>query len=197
MTTIWIHGANSTMDTWTYLRKSLKFKSEYCVEYDSNISLSTNINMIFRQLKLKNFINPIHIVGHSMGGIIGYMLQQKGMNISRLFTISTPFGGSLQASFLKYFFPTHLLFHEVCYYSKTFTQLRMSTPQIPMACIVTWRGGYPIFFEKSDGVVTRASQMVFQHPLVQYKEYESNHYEILQRDDIAKDIRNWLTNNSL
>lgn len=186
MTILYLHGASMTEKSFTRFQNNIN-RNGYCPEYEVEDGLEENIEWIYEDA-VKHFKGkPVDIVAHSMGGLIAVALLQKGLPIRRIATMSTPFGGSPTAEKMKWFFPGKRLFSDVSLSNRLIQSISAYEVKTPMFSIVTIAGGTPLKNEPNDGVVTIRSQKALTGPT--YKEYETNHFEILQCDDAINDIK--------
>lgn len=187
----YIHGAWATSSGFTYIRKNLPEHEAVTIDYNTDLGLTQIIE------KCQNALKPhsgdkISIVGHSLGGLVSLELSHRLKNIDKVITISTPFGGSLHAAYLKWFFPTYRIYHDISPTSRDLIRIRLKGPIKPTLSIVTHgqSSTNPLFGEPNDGVVTLQSQMMLRNTI--YKKIQSTHHEVLQDEKTVDEIKNFL-----
>lgn len=186
---IWyIHGASSTPRAFNWLRTELPNHTRVDIAYSDN-----EIGDIIARLEeqLDTTAGKISIVGHSLGGVIGVALSQKSKKVSKVFTISAPFGGSEVATYLRWVSLDPLLSH--VHPRSPLVRSVLTTPlQAPVMSVVTTSSRFPlsIISPKNDGVVTYASQMSLSGPI--YRELHLNHFEVLLAKETADYMNEFL-----
>lgn len=176
-TTILIHGANASSQSWNYIRTFIKGTC-LTVDYSSNDGFAANL-IELKQLA-DNISGPIVLLGHSLGGIYAmHLASYLGDRCIAAITMSTPFGGSGLADWAKLVYPWHQLFRDVGYRSKPIVESKKIAAKIttPWLQIVTTKGNVPWIPAANDGVVTIKSQRCID--TMPQADLYSNHYEIL------------------
>ena len=182
MNLVLIHGANSTSHSWNYLVSQLKKVDKiYTPEYEDSLGFDFNLNYL--KMLLSNYEN-MFLVGHSLGGIYATHLADKlkGKVIGGL-TISTPYGGSQSAQYLKYltmwnYTINQNFLNDITPNSKPMVTARNIQLEVPWKAITTTGGGIPILGEPNDSVVTVKSMKAKNG--IEYENIEMNHFEVLQ-----------------
>lgn len=183
---VFIHGANQSRVCWNYIIATLGLKEYTCLEYDTHAGFYNNLE----ELKLKwNKINkPFILVTHSLGGIYGlHLYNYKPKYVKESISISTPFGGSKTADYVKYMVPGYKLFREIGTRSEPISELKDMKIKCPWTQVVTLRGGAPWHGTHNDGVVTVASMT--ERKDMKYIEIEQNHYEALVCNEVIEIIK--------
>lgn len=180
--TIWyIHGASSTPRAFNWLHTQLPDHNRVDITYQDH-----EVDSVMPALlkKLEFMVDPVSIIGHSLGGCFGVALSQATDKIKKVFTISSPFGGSEIASYLRWisFDPLMAYIHPQ---SKFMRGIRKNPLRAPVVSVVTTSSRFPLtmMYEKNDGVVTYKSQIAIEGP--SYKELELNHFEVLLAKETA------------
>ena len=186
MLSIFIHGATASGASFNYLRSDLD--GEHLVlEYDSEDGFFQNLDRLSEEIAATRS-RQLFFVGHSLGGIYSLSLADRFPKQTRGgVTISTPYGGSEIAPFLKYFVPFNRLLKEIGPNSKPIQHVKNITPGVPWSNIVTVKGNSPWIATANDGVVTVDSQR--HHSAIDYIEMPSNHYEILMSPEVVRLVR--------
>ena len=186
MLVIYIHGATATAQSFNYIRQSIKAQ-DLLLEYDSENGFQNNLEKMCDVIK-SHRDSKIFFIGHSLGGIYSLSLaaEFKKRTVGGV-TISTPYGGSEVAPFLKYFVPFNRLLKEIGPTSPPILHVQKIKINQPWCNIVTVRGNSPWIAAPNDGVVTLASQK--KHDDFEYIEVEANHYEVLMSPETVEIIQ--------
>lgn len=175
MQIVYIHGASATEESFNYIRDHLQTPG-LALNYESGNGFSDNLKLFTEKLKhLKN----IFFIAHSLGGI--YALHLANMFPKKTLgavTISTPYGGSKEADYAKYFLPFSRLMRDIGPNSEPMRMASIIKVQHPWTNIVTTRGNSPFILERNDGVVTVQS-MKHHSQDMNIIEIEYNHYEVM------------------
>jgi pimeloyl-ACP methyl ester carboxylesterase len=131
---------------------------------------------------------PVILIGHSLGGIIGMACAARTTRIANLITMCAPFGG-LQHANLASMFSNAPMFRDLRQYSSLLIGLRASHTMPPHLAIVASHG-MPHINETNDGVVTLASQTAV--PGISYVNFPINHFEVLLSPGVATVINDFL-----
>lgn len=178
---IWyIHGANSTPLSFSYIAGQLPTHDARFVTYNHDVPLSHSIERITREIASST--DQFSIVSHSLGGIIAHYVAQE-VTPNSIVTLSTPFGGSKSADMLRWMFPTNNLLNDIRPSASVIKNLRGITPSCPVHSVVTYGGRMPMIPGENDGVVSVDSQMCLAHPL--YYKFDLNHFEVLLSGDVV------------
>ena len=110
---VFIHGANATSKSWSYILSKID-ANHITVDYDSSLGFKRNLISIRSQIPTEE---PIQIVGHSLGGIYGLYLTQTH-NVTKGLTLATPYAGVAVADFMKMIFPGSHLLKDIGKYSR-------------------------------------------------------------------------------
>jgi len=176
MLTVYIHGATATAQSFNYIRSSIKGQ-DLLLEYDSENGFQNNLDAMGETIA-QHPGEDLFFIGHSLGGI--YSLSLAELFSDRVLggtTISTPYGGSEVAPFLKYFVPFNRLLKEIGPTSPPIVHAAEIELSVPWCNIVTTRGNSPWIATPNDGVVTVESQR--KHLGFDYIDVAANHYEVL------------------
>jgi pimeloyl-ACP methyl ester carboxylesterase len=176
MLTIYIHGATATAQSFNYIRNSVK-GPDLLLEYDSENGFQNNLAAMSKSIA--EYPNQaLFFIGHSLGGIYALSLAEIfAQRVLGGITISTPYGGSEVAPFLKYFVPFNKLLKEIGPTSPPIVHAAEIILSVPWCNIVTTRGNSPWISMPNDGVVTVESQR--KHLGFDYIDVAANHYEVL------------------
>lgn len=187
-TVVCIHGANQTSLSFAYLKTKLDNCNFIDVNYSSTVNFYTNLEKMVLNLPKDE---PVVVIGHSLGGIYGLHLT-KYINVSKGYSISTPFRGSSTADWAKYIVPNYQLFKDVGRKSKPILESLEIKLTVPWTQIVSTKGSVPYHSGPNDGVVTLASMTA--RPDVDYFYVEHNHYEVMCSDTVSELIKSSLNN---
>lgn len=175
---VYIHGANATPESFTYIRQFIRDHIELpdtSLTYKSSVGFKNNLAAMKGAL---DEADKLYFIGHSLGGI--YALHLANYYRDRTVggtTISTPYGGCVQADFAKYFMPFNQLMRDIGPTSEPMLQARGMPAPPNWANIVTTVGDSPWITEPNDGVVTIKSMRArSDFTLI---EVPVNHYEVV------------------
>ena len=186
MLTIYIHGATATAQSFNYIRNSVK-GPDLLLEYDSENGFQNNLDAMGETIA-EYPTQLLFFIGHSLGGIYALSLAEIFANrVLGGITISTPYGGSEVAPFLKYFVPFNRLLKEIGPTSPPIVHAAEIELSVPWCNIVTTRGNSPWMSTPNDGVVTVESQR--KHLGFDYIDVAANHYEVLMDPETVFIIR--------
>lgn len=122
---------------------------------------------------------PFMLIGHSLGGVLGYMIATRTrVPLKKLVSISSPFGGSSTAGVLRWFYPQFKILKDIASTSKIMKEIATTQPKIPFLSLISTAGNMPFMAEKNDGVVTYASQTSVK--ATHRVELDANHFEAVQ-----------------
>lgn len=187
---VFIHGANQSRICWNYIIRELELSDsehDYThIEYTSIESFNDNID------SMSTIIDTIPdgscFVGHSLGGIYAmHLYKNYPKKFAQAITISTPFGGSGAADYLRYMSPQTRLFKDIGRKSIPVTTALEVKIDIPWTQLVTVRGNSPWLRSRNDGIVTERSMRIRQD--LNYIEVLANHYEVLVHDQVINIIK--------
>lgn len=194
-TTILIHGANASSQSWNYIRTFIKGDS-VAVDYSCQAGFDSNL------IELKQLVDSVAgtiiLLGHSLGGIYAmHLAGYLGERCVGAVSLSTPFGGSGLADWAKIMYPWHKLFKDVGYRSRPIVDSKKiaTTLTTPWLQIVTTKGNAPWLPIENDGVVTVKSQKCID--TMPHIELYSNHYEILIHPTTIELIRAFNSHHNL
>jgi pimeloyl-ACP methyl ester carboxylesterase len=180
---LYIHGAYASPTTFSHMIEHLPDHRAAFADYDC---LANSVEDVVRTLKAtaaESFGGePYSIVAHSLGGVVALRLTADGEPVERVFTMSTPFGGSNMASLLTLVFFTTPVFADINPRGVTIRGVLGSRIGVPVRSVVSTSGGSPLMHEANDGVVTIASQTRLEGP--EYHTVAYNHFEVLLADPV-------------
>lgn len=179
-----IHGAFSTPRMFSYLKSQLSEHTWHFLDYRDQIS---DVETIIEAAKKKIFSDKVHVIGHSMGGLMALALANEPWAKS-VVTIATPLAGldfNLVATYLS---RSHFL-SEISQNSKFIKQIHQKKYTIPVLHLITTQGYNPYMFEQNDGVVTLRSQKKWSCGTV--AEIDANHSEVLLHEKTVEKLSNW------
>ena len=175
MTIVYIHGANSTGESFNYIRQHLGQQDEVLIEYDSRDGFDCNLKGMKR---IVEDVSDVQFICHSLGGIYALHLADAfPKHVRGAVTISTPYGGAESADYAKYFLPFTQLLKDIGPNSYPIRSANSIKVQHPWMQIVTTKGDSPWIFEPNDGVVTLKSMR--HRKDVMHIDLHTNHYEVV------------------
>jgi pimeloyl-ACP methyl ester carboxylesterase len=182
-TIVMIHGANATSKSFAYIKSQLPDWKCVTIDYNSADGFYYNLEHIVQHTKT---LGPLFIIAHSLGGLYAlHMLQH--LNITQVFSVSTPFAGSSMADWARYMMPNYQLFRDIGTRSQPIVQARDIHVTIPWTQIVTTQGAVPWVKGDNDGVVTIKSMNCRNDMENIY--VDENHYEVLASDFVISLIK--------
>lgn len=186
---VYIHGFNCTDKIFSYLSNNLPAHNQIMVNYDTTRGINTVIDYILQNVPDEE---EVSIIGHSLGGIIGYLLtaRETNLKIDKLVSISTPFGGHYMAYFLQWFYPSWPIFADLCPRSNILKEIKETEITAPFLSIISTSGSLPLIYGRNDGVVTVDSQCAINS--TERLELDTNHVEIIQDDKTVDAIRKFI-----
>ena len=198
---VWFfHGANASPMSFNYIKSALERDTEYDdynlrdFTYDCADNLPALVKLIAEQVSASD--KEIYLVGHSLGGVLVTAASQRlhlhnmPHKVKGVFTMSSPFGGSESADYLRWLYPNYHLFKNISTQNKMITDLRSVGAVIPTTSLVSTSGNNPLFPNSNDGVVTVKSQRAL--PNATYIEMPCNHFEILLSEEALTHLKLFL-----
>jgi pimeloyl-ACP methyl ester carboxylesterase len=185
---LWIHGFGGSPESFGYLKLALPKHDSILAHYTSGPSIEDTYESVLSSL---NIDEPVHIVGHSLGGIIGYLLASRGeIPVKSLTSISTPFGGSDMANKLKWFYPSMRIFSDLSPKSAIIKEVQTPLSACPFISLISTHGNLPFMSPPNDGVVSIASQ---ETSVAKKKiKIDVNHFEILQSPKSTCELKKFI-----
>lgn len=174
MIVVYIHGASATSESFTHIREHVGGDA-IMINYSSNNGFDHNLATMETQLQK---CREMFFVSHSLGGI--YALHLANRFYKKTLggvSLSTPYGGSREADFARYFLPFNRLMKDVGVMSDPIKKIKeLKLPPV-WTNVVTTVGDSPWIREPNDGVVTIDS-MRFRSDM-DLVELPLNHYEVV------------------
>lgn len=189
MIIVYIHGANATSESFTYIREHIDHQ-DMVINYYSADGFETNLKAMKATLEP---LDRIFFVGHSLGGIYALHLANAfPEKTAGGVTLSTPYGGSREADYAKYFLPFNQLIHDIRPHSGPIAKVKdLVLPPI-WANVVTTRSTSLWMREPNDGVVTHQSMRARKD--MELLDLDLNHYEVVVSNKTVDIIKNKLSN---
>lgn len=184
---VFIHGLNCSPQIFLYLHIALPKHNAIFISYDSFNPVEDSYSDILRQMPSDN----VSIVGHSLGGIMGHLLatRQNGLNVNKLVTISSPYGGSHTAGITRFILPRLQVLHDLTPTSKIIREVTTSSVSDHMSIIST-AGSMSYVLGGNDGIVSIRSQE--RAPTQNKIKIATSHFEVVQHGHTTKNITNFL-----
>jgi len=184
MVIVYIHGANATSESFTYIREHIN-QQDMTIDYYSADGFETNLRAM--KLKLES-IDQIFFVAHSLGGIYAlHLANEFPEKTLGGVTLSTPYGGSREADYAKYFLPFNQLIHDIRPHSPPIARVKeLSLPKI-WTNIITTRSTSLWMREPNDGVVTHRSMRARED--MDLVDVDLNHYEVVVSNKTVEIIK--------
>lgn len=177
MKIVYIHGANATSESFSYIRERIG-GDDLVINYKSDNGFDQNLNTMIQILQS---IDSIFFIAHSLGGVYALHLSNIFLNrVKGAVTLSTPYGGSREADTIKYFLPFNKLMNDVGVHSPPITKVKELLVPEHWLAVITVSGKTPLIHEENDGVVTLRSMLAKKS--INHIEVSLNHYEVLLSD---------------
>lgn len=181
---VYIHGASATAESFTHIRQYVRDHFEepdIMLEYRSEDGFDENLKSMKGRL---DDAERLFFVSHSLGGIYSLFLANhyRETTVGGV-SLSTPYGGSEQADFARYFLPFNRLMKDVGTMSRPMREARELPAPPNWTQVVTTVGQSPWIKEPNDGVVTLKS-MRSRHDF-ELVEMPLNHYEVVISDRVV------------
>lgn len=184
---VYIHGASATAQSFTHIRQFVRDEFEepdIVLEYDSNDGFDHNLAQMKDKL---DDADRLFFISHSLGGIYSLYLANYYKDFTRGgVSLSTPYGGSAEADFARYFLPFNRLMKDVGTMSIPMRESRDLPAPPNWTQVVTTRGQSPWIVDPNDGVVTLKSMRSRKD--FELVEVELNHYEVVISDHVVNII---------
>lgn len=181
-----IHGAYSTPKVFNYLKYRLgdNYSWKFLNYQDKVDDLEKIINSVV------DLDEPHHVIGHSMGGLIGLKLIHKPW-VKSVTTISTPLGG-VDLNIMQRYISRGSFLNDISDYSEFIRSIKQTKTSKPIQHLVSMIGFHPWMYEPNDGVITIRSQLTYSLGPV-YK-IDTNHIESVLSDKTRELLMNfWLS----
>ena len=182
---VYIHGASATCESFNYIRDHID-EENICLAYESKNGFFNNLE---EMSKVIAGLDKVFFIAHSLGGIYALHLAELFPDkILGAVTLSTPYGGSRTADYVKYFLPFSRLMRDIGPNSEPMQNINQIDIKWPWTNVVTIKGASPFIVEPNDGVVTIDSMKHLEDNM-EIVEVLINHYEIVmsvQTIDIIK-----------
>lgn len=192
MKIVYIHGANSSSISFNYIRSQLSGYDSYFIDYDSQVRFDRNLKRIYEEIKQ---FDDIFFIAHSLGGIYALHLANKLKNkVIGTVSLSTPYGGSEIADWVKFFIPFNNLLKDIGTLSDPVIAANKMPIIHPWLNIVSTTGSAGWLPKPNDGVVTLNS-MKYRDDM-ELVELELNHYEVVLSPKVIDIIKSRLPHES-
>ena len=183
MKIFYIHGANASPQSFTFLSNIISKDCEFA-DYSSSNGFFNNLRHMQDQIK----DNDWFIVSHSLGGIYSAHLSSfLGTRLKGAVSLSTPYGGSEISDMMMFVHPFTRLFRDTGTRARPIVdaqQILRGKPKSNWTGVVTTSGRVPYLPGHNDGVVSVNSQMALSD-CMDIVHLDCNHYEILQESTVA------------
>ena len=181
---IYIHGASATGESFTHIREHVG-GPDLVLEYSSANGFYNNLETMKEELES---VDRLFFVAHSLGGIYALHLAEHYRNrVQGGVTLSTPYGGCVQADYAQYFLPFSRLMRDVGTMSKPMTDSTKIQAPTNWTNIVTTVGDSPWIHEPNDGLVTIESMR--SKTDMELIEIKLNHYEVVISNRVVELIK--------
>ena len=184
---VYIHGASATSESFTHIRQYVRDTFEepdIMLEYKSDNGFDNNLEQMKGKL---DDADRLFFISHSLGGIYSlYLADHYKETTHGGISLATPYGGSEEADFARYFLPFNRLMKDVGTMSHIIKDSKYITAPSNWTQVVTTVGQSPWIQEPNDGVVTLKSMRSRKD--FEQIEVALNHYEVVISDQVVKII---------
>ena len=184
---VYIHGASATSESFTHIRQYVRDTFEepdIMLEYKSDNGFDNNLEQMKGKLDGED---RLFFISHSLGGIYSlYLADYYKETTHGGISLATPYGGSEEADFARYFLPFNRLMKDVGTMSHVIKDSKYITAPPNWTQVVTTVGQSPWIQEPNDGVVTLKSMRSRKD--FEQIEVALNHYEVVISDQVVKII---------
>ena len=179
-----IHGAFSTPTIFNYAKTKIRSHQWQMFDYSNDINDFIKVC----ERAVDSIADPVHVIGHSMGGMIALYLAGH-WNVKSITTIASPLDG-LDVSMAQQYMSRSSFIRELSRNGRFVNDLHRAAYPMPVQHIITTRGFNPYMFDENDGVVSLSSQRGWSAGDVH--EIAANHAEIMQHDDCIRLIKQFV-----
>mgnify|MGYP006267092729 CR=1 FL=1 len=172
-----IHGAFSSPRIFNYLSHQLAKKYRW-----NFLDYSTQTSGISGIITSISTYDNVHVVGHSMGGLIALGVINQTW-VKSVTTIATPLGG-IDVNLLQSYWTRSEFINEIASHGDFIKRLRQMSTVCPVQHILSISGFSPWLYEPNDGVVTLRSQRAYA--LGPTFEIDANHAEVMLDPETVK-----------
>lgn len=181
---VYIHGASATAESFTHIREYVRDAIEEpdtALEYHSESGFDQNLAQMKGTLDQED---RLFFVSHSLGGIYALHLADhyRDRTVGGV-SLSTPYGGSRQADFARYFLPFNRLMKDIGPMSRPMAEAQRMAAPPNWTQVITTAGQSPWIHEPNDGIVTIESQRYRTD--FESVELPLNHYEVVISNSVV------------
>lgn len=187
---VYIHGLNSSSKIFNHIYSQLPEHEALFVDYDTFKPIQESYEFVLSRIDLEE---PISIIGHSLGGLIAYLLHSRdnGLAVDSVVTMSSPFGGSDHARLLRWMYPNVKVLGDLSPKSDLVKELLTPpTKRLKMLSLISVNGSIQLISEQNDGIVTIKSQQA--SPAKKKIDIKANHFEIVQDVKTIREITKFM-----
>lgn len=182
---VYIHGASATAESFTHIRQYVRDtfdEPDTMLEYKSSDGFDHNLEQMKGKLDGEE---RLFFISHSLGGIYAlYLANWYRETTHGGVSLATPYGGSEQADFARYFLPFNQLMKDIGTMSHPMREAGYLTAPPNWTQVVTTVGQSPWIQEPNDGVVTLKSMR--SRTDFELVEMDLNHYEVVISDRVVE-----------
>lgn len=134
---IFLHGTGQSSLSYNFLDVFLPEHRVHCHEYNVQDDIHGIANDAYQFYLDNMFSQPVSIVAHSYGCLIGILLAEKIKQIEHFIALSAPWGGSRTAGWLSMVFRQSKLFANTKPGSDLITSFANITNNYPITNVIT------------------------------------------------------------
>jgi pimeloyl-ACP methyl ester carboxylesterase len=184
-----IHGAYSSPLIFNYLKSKMVEYDWIFFDYSEQYK---NIEDVVLDAE-KYLAEDCHIIGHSLGGLIGMSLAMNN-KVRSITIIASPING-IDNSIIHNFLPYNCFIREITEGSRFIGKIHSHSWNTPILQIKTNRGYNPFLTQRNDGVITITSQEIKNDKLrkaTKTVDMPMSHNEAMLSDMTIKEIVNFI-----
>jgi len=189
-TIVFLHGAWASPNCFNYIRANLIKHRAILPEYIFGPALYDTVKSVAYDINSQLDTEEYILIGHSLGGILGYRLALDDQRCCKLVTISSPFNGSVHAATAHNLIEPWPPKMDLVPNSEFLTKLKISEAKFKSLGLISTGGKIPMFNEPNDNVITVATQT--NSPISNQKKIAATHSEILQHETTVKEIQKFI-----
>lgn len=184
---IWyIHGANATPASFTYIKSVMPEHKITDIVYSANDPIEQTLAKLSARVD-----GPIHIVSHSLGGVLAVRLSQLHPDkVRSVIAMASPLGGSEMASRMRMLLPFNVFLKNIVPTNSVIRELLDTGIKVPTLKMITTAGASPFDTKQGDGVVTVESQQALKGGVEMA--CHLNHFEVLLDPNVAEFVRGFV-----
>lgn len=189
-TIVFLHGAWASPRCFNYIRTHLPKHQAILPEYEFGPTLYDTVKEVSYDINSHLKTDEYVLIGHSLGGILGYRLALDDMRCKKVVTISAPFNGSVHAAAVHNMIEPWPPKTDLVPNSDFLTKLKTQDSHFKALSLISTGGKMPMFNEPNDNVLTVSTQI--NSPIKNQIQISTTHLEILQHEETVEKIHRFI-----